>query len=263
MKNFGAVILLLLCTSLAFQLLPKEGTAEPLLVAPALSSGSILLFKHISLDVKVVNSTYAQFKLSASVMNPSNRTLPYIIAVSISIGYERYYPFGTPLVPAKPQAEFGVEITSEKLGRLNMTVDMSTATALSSLEAESDDRIHLEGWMFLRQTRHLIWREYVEDFVSFSFGPVDGGPPIPSETDLEVRFSYPVEYSRTDEANYTVEIMNGYKLLTYSERFYGSYGLSFSLYKPRIPVTSLIVFSALWVLLIAVVLAVRRRHVKD
>ena len=257
-------MLLMLCASLAFPLRLENGTAQPLIViAPPQPSGSALVFKQISLDVKVVNATYAEFKLSASVVNPSNRTLPYSIAVSTSIGYERYYLLTPALVPAKPQAEFEVEIISEKLGRLNVTVDMSTATAFSTLEAEGDDRIRLDGWMLLTQTRHLIWREYLEDFLSFSFGPVDGGPTLPSETDLKVTFSYPVEYTRTDEANYRVEIVDGYKLLKYSERFYGGYGLSFNLYKPRIPVSSLIVFSALWILLIVVVLTVRRRHVKD
>lgn len=73
-------------------------------------------------------------------------------------------------------------------------------------------------------------------------------------------FSYPAEYTRTDEANYQVEITDGHKLVRYSEPFYGSYGLSFNLYKPRTPISSLSVFLALWILLIAVVVTIRRRQ---
>jgi len=117
----------------------------------------------------------------------------------------------------------------------------------------------------LTQIRYLIWREYLENYVSFSFRPEVQyeAPALASETDLQVTFTYPVEYTKADEANYRVEIVDGYKLVSYSERFYGGYGLSFNLYKPRIPIASLIVFLALWILLIAVVVTVRRRQVKD
>jgi len=263
LKSFSMVILLVLCTSLAFTLWLEEGIAQP--QAPPPPSRSALVFKQISLEVRVVNATYAEFKVSASIMNTSNQTFPYVIVVSPSIGYMPYYPFAPPFAPAEPHADFGIEATSERLGQLNVTVDKWTARASSSLEAGGEDRIRLDGWMALRQTRHLIWREYVEDSVSFSFGPPAEyvGPGLPSGTDLKVMFMYPTEYTRIDETNYQVEIKDGYKLVRYSERFYGDYGILFNLYKPRIPVSSLTVFSTLWVLLIAVVLAIRRKHVKD
>jgi len=265
LKSLETAVLLMLCTSPAFAVWLGESAAQPpILVALPQVSGSPLAFKQISLDVKVVNATYAQFELLTSVLNTSNQTLPYVIEVSISTEYGPYYIFAPPQ-PTVKQIEFGVEITSGKLGRLDVKADRSTARALSSLEAEGGDRIRLDGWVALTQIRYLIWREYVEKYVSFSFRPevVYEGPALPSETDLEVTFSYPFEYTRTDEANFQVEILDGYKLVRYSERFYGGYGLSFNLYKPRIPATSLIVFLALWILLIAVVVTVRRRQVKD
>ena len=264
MKSLRVAIFLVLCASLAFTLWLEEGAAQPpIAVAQPPSSRSPLVFKQVSLEVKVVNSTYAEFTLSASILNTSNQTLQYMIEVSTSTGYISYYPF-TPSQPSAKQ-EFGVEITSEKLGKLSVKVDRSTAAAFSSLEAEGDDRIRLDGWLALTQIRYLIWREYLENYVSFSFRPEVQyeAPTLASETDLQVTFTYTVEYTKADEANYRVEIADGYKTVRYSERFYGGYGLSLNLYKQRIPVTSLIVFSALWILLIAVVVTVRRRQVKD
>ena len=264
MRSLWIAIFLMLCASLAFTLRLEEGAAQPpIVVAQPPSSRSPLVFKQVSLEVKVVNSTYAEFEFSTSILNTSNQTLQYVIEVSTSTGYATYYPFG----PAQPSAkqEFGVEMTSEKLGKLSVKVDKSTAAAFSTLEAEGGDRIRSEGWVVLTQIRYLIWREYLENYVSFSLRPEVQyeAPVLASETDLQVTFTYPVEYTKADEANYRVEIVDGYKLVRYSERFYGGYGLSFNLYKPRLPLTSLIVFSALWILLIAVVVTVRRRQVKD
>ena len=265
MKSLNVAIVLMLCASLAFTTwLDGAGTQTPIVAVQPQLSRSPLEFKQISLEVKVINATYAEFEFSASILNTSNQTLQYVIEFSTSTGYAPYYLFAPPLPPAKP-LEFAVEINSEKFGRLDVRVKGSTATAFSSLEAEGDDRIHLDGWMVLTQIRYLIWREYLENYVSFSFRPEVQyeGPALASETDLQVTFSYPIEYTKADEANYRVEIVDGYKIVRYPERFYGGYGLSFNLYKPRIPATSLIVFLALWTLLIAVVVTVRRRHVKD
>jgi len=264
LKSLSITILLMLSASMAFTSWPEYSTAQTPIVLQPQQSKPPLAFKQISLAVKMVNATYAEFTLSAYISNPSNRTLEYVIEVSASTGYTPYYLF-TPSFPPAELVELGVEITSEKYGKLNVTVDRSAASAFSSIEAEGYDRVRLDGWMVLRQSRRLIWREYVEDYVSFSFRPAlyYEGPALPSEKDLEVTFSYPAEYTRTDEANYKVMIIDGYKLIRYSERFYGGYGLSFNLYKRRIPVSSLIVFSALWILLIAVVLTIRRIHVKD
>jgi len=61
--------------------------------------------------------------------------------------------------------------------------------------------------------------------LAFFFEPVYEGPVLPSETDLEVTFSYPFEYARTDDANYQVEIIDGRELVRYSKRFHGGCGL--------------------------------------
>jgi len=170
LKSLGTAILLMLCASLAFAHWPGESAAQPpMLVALPQLSSSGLEFKQISLDVKMVNATYAEFEFSTSILNTSNQTLPYVIEVSTSTGYASYYPFAPPQSSAKQ--EFGVEITSEKLGRLSVKVDRSAATAFLSLEAEGEDRIRLDGWLALTQIRYLIWREYVEQYVSFSFRP--------------------------------------------------------------------------------------------
>ena len=98
----------------------------------------------------------------------------------------------------------------------------------------------------------------MEDYISFSIRPaVEYQAVQPSQISIDVRLSYPVEYTKIDKTNYIVEVVDGYKTISYSDQFYEGYGFSFNLYKPRVPVNSLIGFLALWALLIVGVARVR------
>ena len=82
---------------------------------------------------------------------------------------------------------------------------------------------------------------------------------MPSEANVEVTMLYPIQYTKADEANYKVEIVGDYKMIKYTKRFYGGFGLSFNLFKLRTPLSSLVVFLTLWILLV-LVLTIKRKQ---
>lgn len=261
MRKLCAIVLFLLIVSTALPLLEQSSPQSTIVVNPSPSVPSSIIFKRVTLEARVVNSTYARFRLTVWVANPSNQTLFCVVEVTPSTPYRTYYPFAlSPPTESKPYLTFEVEAASEKFGKLNITKDEVTARATLNLEANGEDRVHLNGWMVLVQVRRLIWREYIEDYVGFSVRPAAEYVGIlPIENTIDVKIFYPADYTRTDEANYVINVTDGYKMISYSDRFYGGYGLSFNLYKSRVPANSFVVFLALWTGLVAIVIKVRTR----
>lgn len=263
MRSMTMFILMLLIASTA--LMPQLNqyasgqTVTKIVVAPPPLPLSSLKFKQTAIEVKVVNATYADIMMIARIANPFNQTLTYVVEVNAPQPYISY-PFGAG--KTRPQPRMELTVVSEKLGQLDVTVDRwDVARATGSIEANSEDVIHVEGWMGLAQTLRMIWRESIEGSIGFSIRPETeyAGPVSPEKTEVKVKFTYPAEYTKADEANYKVELADGFKVIEYTEEFYGGFGLPLDMYKPRIPINSLVVFSALWVLLIASIVWTRRK----
>lgn len=265
MKSTTMFILMLLIASTA--LMPQLNqyasgqTATKVVVAPPLPSSS-LEFRQIAIEVKVMNATYADVMMAAKIVNPSNQTVKYVVEVNAPQPYISY-PFDAG--KARPQIRMEIKAVSEKTGELKVTADRwGAAMATGIIEANGEDVIHLEGWTGLTQTRRMIWRESIEGSIGFSIRPETEyvGPVSPEKTEVNVKFTYPAGYTKTDEANYKLEYLDGFKTIEYAGEFYGGFGLPLDMYKPRIPLNSLILFLTLWVLLIAVVVWTRTKKVK-
>jgi len=265
MKNIIILIVILLITSSA--LMPQlnqyaSGQAVTKVVVAPPSSPVSLEFKQIAIEVKVVNATYADVMMVAEIVNPSNQTLKYIVEVNAP---QPYIPYPFDAGKTIPQSRMEIKVVSEKIGELKVTVDRwGAARATGIIEANGEDLINVEGWTRLAQTSRMIWRESIEGSIGFSIRPETEyvGPVSPEKTEVKVKFTYPVEYTKADEANYKVEYMGGFKVIEYAEEFYSGFRLPLDMYKPRIPVNSLVLFLALWVVLIAIVVWTRTKKVE-
>lgn len=210
-------------------------------------------FKGANVEVKILNATCAKFAIAVGISNPSDRALAYIVELHAP---RKYVPYPSAAREARPRIE--VKVTSDKLGELNVTVDRwGNVRAKGALEGGGEDTIRLEGWVSLVQSRRAIWRENVEGNLGFSISFEGGLEAPPGRGEAKIKISYPEEYARSDEANYQVTYVSGFKTIEYVEEFYGGLSLSLDMYKPRIPVNALAVFLALWAALVAFVVKKR------
>jgi len=257
MKNTPIFIMLLIALTALMPQLNQYASGQ--VVVPPLSP---LKFKQVAIEVKVVNTTYADIMMKAEIVNPSNQTLTYTVEINTPQPYVSY-PFAADKTSPQPKME--IKVVSEKIGELKVTIDRyGNARATGSIEAKSEDAIHVEGWTFLAQTRRLIWRESIDGYIGFSIRPETGYRELepPERSEAKVKFTYPAEYTKTDEASYKVEYLDGFKIIEYTEGFYGSFGLSFNTYRPRTPINSLTIFSGLWAVLVAFVIWTKRKKVE-
>jgi len=219
-----------------------------------------LKLRKSTLELKILNSTYADFIIDINVVNQSNQTISYIIEAYALQPY-RYYPFSFTKELPKPRVEINIE--SEKIGKLKVTLDeWGNAKAISSIEANSEDIISIKGWIDLTQNRYTTWKEIIEGNIGFSIRPEISykEQTFFEITEIKVKLVYPKEYIKIDEANYKIKYINGYKAIEYSEEFYGNgYSLSFNMYKPRLPINSLILFLTLWIALILSIVMMKKK----
>lgn len=203
-------------------------------------------FKGADAEVKILNAARAEFAIAVRIANPSDRALAYVIEVRAP---RKHVPYPFAVRGARPKVE--VKVTSAKLGELNVTADRwGNVKAKGVLEARGEDTIRLEGWVSLIQSRRSIWRENVEGNLGFSIGFEGVLEAPPERGEAKIKISYPKEYAMADEANYRVEYANGYKVIEYTDEFYGGLSLSLDMYKPRLPTNSLAAFLALWAALV-------------
>ena len=258
------MFILILITLTAF--LPQHDpyasgqTIHEVVVTPPLhlSISPSLKIKGITVEAEVVNATYVDIAMVAEMANPSNQTLQYTVEVNAPQRYV-YYPFGAGKM--RPQPGMEIKAVSERMGKLDVTFDKrGNARVSGSIEADGVDVVRVEGWMGLTQSRSMIWRESIEGNIWFSIDTRYEEMISPDKTEVKVKLTYPAEYTKADEVNYKVEYIDGRKVIEYSEEFYGSGGLTLEMYKPRIPINSLILFSALWGVLIVFIAWTRRKH---
>lgn len=255
-KTVFTLTSLIVLAALAFQSnLHVSGLAGEVTVVSQQHLPASLRFKDVVAEVKVLNATYAEFVMKAEMENLSNQTLVYIVEVNLPRRYG-LYPFGADRVG--PQPRIGVKVLSGK-GELNVAVDRwGNARARGSVGAYGEDVIQVEGWMNLVRSRRTVWRETMEGNIGFSIRPESGYAGPSERVEAEVKLTYPREYVEVDEINYDVKYLDGFKVIEYSEGFYGGLGLSLDLYKLRLPINSLAVFLTLWVAL--VIFVVKRRR---
>lgn len=255
-KTAFTLMSLIVLAALAFQSnLHVSGLVGEVTIVSQQPLPASLGFKDVVAEVKVLNATYAEFVMKVEMENLSNQTLVYIVEVNLPRRYGLYPP-GADRVEPQPRME--VKVLSGK-GKLNVAVDRwGNARARGSVEACSEGVIQVEGWMNLVQSRHTVWRETIEGTIGFSIRPESGYAGPSERVEANVKLTYPKEYVKVDEINYDVKYLDGFKVIEYSEGFYGSLGLSLNLYKPRLPINSLAVFLALWVAL--VIFVVKRRR---
>lgn len=259
------IIILIAATALMPQFDPYASgqTVTELVDTPPLPLQLVpsLKFKGIAIEVEMVNATYVEIMIVAEMANPSNQTIQYTVDFNVPQRYVSY-PFGAVETRLQPRME--IKAVSEKMGELDVTVDRwGNARASGSIEADGVDVVRVEGWMVLTQSRSMIWRESTEGNIGFSIDTRYEGIISPDETEVKVKFTYPAEYTKADEVNYKVEYIDGRKVIEYSEEFYGGFWLSLDIYKPRIPINSLILFSALWGVLIVFIVWTRRKHFEE
>jgi len=242
MKNNAIISIVLTLFILLNLCILNQAIAEVVVVSPAQTAS--LKYKWVNASIHVINATYANIEVKAKIVNPFNQTLPYIIEINAPQPY--YYSFDA------SNTRVRIEISSEKIGKLNASIDEEgSIKARGVIEANSEDSINIKCEVNLTRNNRVIWREIIESNMWFSIRSETMYEATPfEEAKVKVVFSYPKEYIKMNEKNYQVEHKNGYKVIKYEERFYGTFNLRIDIYKPRIPINSLIVFSALWIMLI-------------
>ncbi|MEM2897074.1 MAG: hypothetical protein QXG01_05845, partial [Candidatus Bathyarchaeia archaeon] len=233
---FALIIQLSLCFS-------KGAIAEIVPPIPSEIFVPPLKFKETVIEASIVNATHLKIRISAEIANPYNQAIVYAIRIVAPLGYAKFQP------------KMEIKAVTEKVGKLDITIDRwGNAKAISRIEAKEEDAIFIEGWILLAQdaqNSRMIWRESIMGSIEFSITPETGYEARHYEgEEIRVKLTYPAEYTKADETNYRVKYDNGFKIIEYTEEFYGSFWLSFDMYKPRTPIKSLTVFLALWLALI-------------
>jgi hypothetical protein len=229
--------------------------------APPMSpqSASYLEFEGVIIDVDVVNYTHVEFMMVAEVANPSNQTIQYTVDLETPTIFTSPYGAGGP--SSRPKME--IKAYSEKRGELDVSVDRwGNSRASSIIEAGGEDVIRVEGWIGLTEIRRMIWRESIDSQIRLTIdAETEEGEPEPLErTQTKVKLTYPAEYTKTDEANYELRQTDDSKVIEYTKELYYSLLLPLDMHKPRTPINSTALFSALWGTLIVSILRTRRKR---